>query len=53
MGKREKGVVAEYQLAPGEELIIKAPHGVTGSVRAREVLSSGKLRRKSWSKVAE
>ena len=51
--RQRVGVVAEYRLAPGEELIVIAPHGVTGSVRSREVLSDGKLRRKSRSKVAE
>lgn len=51
--RQRVGVVGDYRLTPGEELIIIAPHGVTGSVRAREVLGDGKLRRKSRSKAAE
>lgn len=51
--RQRVGVVGEYRLAPGEKLIIKAPHGVTGSVRAREVLPDGKLRKKSRNKVVK
>ena len=51
--RQRVGAVGEYRLAPGEELIIKAPHGVTGSVRAREVLPDGKLRKKSRNKVVK
>jgi len=51
--RQRVGVVGEYRLAPGKELIIKAPHGVTGSVRAREVLPDGKLRKKSRNKVVK
>ena len=34
--RQRVGVVGEYRLAPGEKLIIKAPHGVTGSVCEHE-----------------
>lgn len=51
--RQRVGIVSEYRLAPGEELIVIAPHGVTGSVRAREILSDGKLRKKSRNKVVK
>lgn len=51
--RQRVGVVSEYRLAPGEELIVIAPHGMTGSVRAREILPDGKLRKKSRNKVVK
>jgi len=44
------GCIADYRLAPGEELVIKCPHGVTGSARVRGYTATGELRRAPKSK---
>lgn len=40
------GCIGAVILQPGEELVIDCPHGVTGSVRAREISDSGEVKRK-------
>jgi hypothetical protein len=44
------GHVGQYTLKPNEEIIIKVPHGVTGSATVRGFNKDGTLRRKSKSK---
>ena len=51
--RQRVGFVATYQLMPGEELVIRCPHGVTGSVRARGIHADGSPRRKTRKKANE
>ena len=44
------GHVGHYTLRPGEEIIIRCPHGVKGSVTTRGYNDDGTLRRKSKKK---
>lgn len=44
------GFVNNYKLNPGEEIVIKCPHGVIGSIRTRGYNEDGTLRRKTQSK---
>ena len=48
--RQRVGHVGQYTLKPGEEIIIKAPHGVTGSASVRGFNEDGTLRRKTRSK---
>lgn len=40
------GLVNDYKLNPGEEIIIKCPHGIKGSIGTRSYSDDGSLRRK-------
>lgn len=48
--RQRVGLVDSYILQPGEELIIKCRHGVTGSASVRALNSDGTLRRKTRKK---
>ena len=45
--RQRVGHVGHYRLQPGEEIIIKCPHGVKGSVATRAYNEDGTLRRKT------
>ena len=45
--RQRVGHVGVYKLQPGEEIIIKCPHGVKGSVTTRAYNEDGSLRRKT------
>ena len=45
--RQRVGHVGQYTLNPGEEIIIKAPHGITGSAIVRGINKDGSLRRKT------
>lgn len=48
--RQRVGVVGEFLLNPGETAIIRCPHGVAGSLRARALSTDGKPRRKGRKK---
>ena len=45
--RQRVGHVGVYKLQPGEEIVIKCPHGVKGSVTTRAYNEDGSLRRKT------
>ena len=45
--RQRVGHVGHYKLQPGEEIVIKCPHGVKGSVTTRGYNADGTLRRKT------
>lgn len=45
--RQRVGHVGVYKLQPGEEIVIKCPHGVKGSVTTRAYNEDGTLRRKT------
>ena len=48
--RQRVGHVGHYRLQPGEEIVIKCPHGVKGSVTTRGYNADGTLRRKTQRK---